>query len=123
MGLTNKASVTSDGRIGGIIGVALNTTKINKVENAGTIIGSKVGGVIGNNRNPTAPKINCAYTYTDVVIGGAGFLATMKKSYRLNTDEDGVTALSTQKFKNQSSFKDWDFSTIWKMGNKYPVLR
>ena len=47
MGLTNKASVTSDGRIGGIIGVALNTTKINKVENAGTIIGSKVGGVIG----------------------------------------------------------------------------
>ena len=117
----NFANITGENATGGIIG---NSTAIATIENAGnsgTITGTDKGGMIGKNTGTLT--INCAYNYQNMrLIGNGG--GTITKSYR-SKDSPGIntTALTVDEFRNQNSFVDWDFNTIWKMGADYPILR
>ena len=113
------------GSAGGVIGYAENNAvTIKNVGNSGKVTGTgNIGGMIGEASTTGTKTIDYAYNYQNMKFIGDGSV-TITESYRLNaTDEDGVTSLGAGQFRNQGSFKGWDFSTIWKMGNNYPILR
>ncbi len=148
----NFGNITGDGATGGIIGNADDAVTINNAENSGEIIGKdsaggiagkaenavtiknvgnsgkvtgtgNIGGMIGEANTTGTKTIDYAYNYQNMKFIGDG-LVTITESYRLK-DSAGITttALTVAEFRNQGSFVDWDFNTIWKMGDNYPVLK
>lgn len=100
----STAAVSGKDQVGGLLGRAFcgtvtNSYSIGKVENG--------GGFMGNN-----------------YAGGAITNCYWNKQTSGQTSSSGGTGYTTSEMAIQSNYKDWDFSTIWIMGDDgYPKLR
>lgn len=135
---SNKGSITGNSSIAGIIGNSYwsggTGIKINNIYNVGTITGndSVTGGIIG--RANGGNNIACVYNVGKIVSDNGGALigystgAIFTNAYYSVDEEDsvngnGAVKLTKEELKRLSSFINFDFSSIWKMTNDYPVFR
>lgn len=135
---SNKGSITGNSSIAGIIGNSYwsggTGIKINNIYNVGTIVGndSVTGGIIG--RANGGNNIACVFNIGKILPENGGALigystgATFTNAYYSidegdSVNNNGAIKLSKEELKNVESFQEFDFSTIWKMTNVYPIFR
>ena len=126
----NSGKVSSN-RAGGMIGYVYGdrtanykytSTYLYRCYNAGTISGTNYSGsLIGYD---SKYENMCGYLY----FYDCFYLSTMTTAYNSNGSYKGEDpiALSDTMMKMQAAFGEFDFETVWKMGDceyKYPVLR
>lgn len=93
--------------IGGFVGLA--NSWIDNSYSVGAVYGMDSFGFIGAKAsNRSDPVRN---SYYDINTSG-------RSGHRL-----GSQGLTNPEMKDQDSFPDWDFETIWEMGEEYPLLR
>jgi prepilin-type N-terminal cleavage/methylation domain-containing protein len=105
-------SVTGNTEVGGLVGINSNgwqiMSNIEKTYSTGSVTGSsRVGGLVGYNY---VSKVTASYWDTET----SGL-----------TTSTGGTGKTTAEMKQQSTFVDWDFDTVWQIdeGETYPYLR
>lgn len=106
--------------VGGIVGHA-NPAWVKFVYTTGEVTGNSsmrtIGAVIGNYVDWTnTTKVRDNYWDKDT--------ATMSKGVGFG-DSSGIYGETTSEMKKQSTYKDWDFETVWEIneGVGYPTLR
>lgn len=108
----SHANVTGKGRVGGLVGNVINPTSyIKKSYSTGLVTVTPDanlynGGLIGSNDYPA----NVTDSYFDMNTSG-------------QTISAGGTGLTTSEMKTQSSYVNWDFTSIWGINNDYPYLQ
>jgi len=108
---------------GGIVGYLGNNSRITNAFNAGAILNGASGGIVGYASSGTSIK-NCynvgyveqgydiAYrTYSDAVIENCYCLEGVA------TNRAGVTVCTDQEMQSAATFSNFDFDTIWQVGN------
>lgn len=114
----NRGSVSglSKATLGGVIGIATNSGVFTNCYNSGKVIsgyGSQVGGFFGGFEN---------YDSIDYLISNCYYLETCKES----TIDEIAVALDDSAMKNQKSYKNYDFDSVWTISDtdeyKYPTL-
>jgi len=106
----SSATVTGTYYIGGLIGSVGNLMTISNSFSLGVITSTDYsGGFIGDNDNLSATITSCYY---DSETSG-------------QSDTGKGTPKTTAEMKQQATFTNWDFSTIWNIveGITYPTLR
>ncbi len=117
-GMIGRAVITDDAVIPNIVDIE----NANNSGNISSTVGAGIGGMIGHTESKNRVTIiNTSHSYKVQVLVAIG-LATINNSYFLKSTP-GDTTLTAEQFKEQDSFEGWDFNTIWKMGDNYPVLR
>ncbi|MBT2680147.1 hypothetical protein J7E38_14120 [Bacillus sp. ISL-35] len=108
----SMANVTGTGRVGGLLGngVSVNAL-VNKCYSTGLVTVTPDpslynGGLIGSHSGSTA----VTNSYYDTQTSG-------------QTISAGGISKTTAEMKTQSTFTDWDFSTIWGINGDYPYLQ
>ncbi len=127
----NYGNITSEYASGGMIGTSFTDTIINNSANYGIVDGSYlIGGMIGWVMGSGTRQIIHSYSYQAQKLVGSIFgesieLIITASYYLAGTTGVGFGGdpLTADEFKNQASFVGWDFNTIWKMGDLYPVLK
>jgi len=118
----NTGNIMGTANLGGLVGSASDTSDItltNVFSYAETITGTnKVGGLVGS--SPKTLAINDSFWLYEATNN----IGTINAVGRRNGTITGTpTALTIDTFKAEGNFVDWDFTTIWEMGDKYPLLR
>ena len=141
-GAAGSVTCTADGSgvagAGGLLGIAQNAiiencyseVAVSCIGGAGGIY-SMAGGLHAQPSAAALTVINCYNTGTISSSGfayGLGLITTATSSYWLDTcggtGGGGVSKTDTQ-LKQQATFVDWDFDTVWAIGegSTYPVLQ
>lgn len=130
----NSASLSlntgfSSAEIGGIVGSSLDIT-ISRCYNAGRLDCKAgeldyIGGIVGDvNNSPSNSIVDCYYnTTSDVAVGCVPILKDRDVEIYINVSAE---SLNTALMQERSSFVGFDFSSIWRMGDKeypFPILR
>lgn len=108
----SHANTTGKGRVGGLVGNVINPTSyIKKSYSTGLVTVTPDpnlynGGLIGSNDYPA----NVTDSYFDMNTSG-------------QTKSAGGVGLTTVQMKTQSSFANWDFTSIWGIDSDYPYLQ
>jgi hypothetical protein len=126
--------ISSSGNVGGLIGYNHNSTAINCYSTGAVSGGNQSGGLIGKNRSSIVT--NC---YSTGAVSGSpnvGGLIGSDTSGTFNDDfwdtqtsgqatSAGGTGKTTAQMKQELTFSNWNFSTIWDIteGVTYPWLR
>lgn len=102
--------IKASNNVGGLIGYASEYVNITNSYAIGNIVcSSTVGGLVAG--STVASTIDVVSSYWDIETTGQ------------DTSKFG-TGLTTEKMKTQSSYSEWNFTSIWKMGeNGYPTLQ
>ncbi|QSQ10562.1 Fimbrial protein [Koleobacter methoxysyntrophicus] len=125
---------------GGLVGTNYRGSYIRNCYAAGSVTGnSEVGGLVGLNSNGRVVGSNLEKSYsTGSVTGGSrvgglvGYnYGSMVTGSYWDTETSGLatsaggTGRTTAEMKQQSTFVDWDFDTVWQIdeGETYPYLR
>lgn len=125
--------VSNTTQVGGIIGFN-QTGNISNSYNMASVTGvgtTRIGGVVGRGGNitncfNTGIIANTLGTYND---GGINDESTVVTNSFWDTQTSGVTVsgggtgLTTTQMKQQSSYTNWDFDTIWEISDGYPYLK
>jgi hypothetical protein len=105
-------SVTGNTEVGGLVGLNSDgrqvMSNIEKTYSTGSVTGSsRIGGLVGYNAGSRVTA-----SYWDTITSGL-------------TTSAGGTGRTTAEMKQQSTFVDWDFDTVWQIdeGETYPYLR
>jgi len=105
-------SVSGTKYIGGFAGVKTSNAKFDRVYSTGTVSGSEdVGGLLGYDEDSTPGEL-VVDSYWDTESSGLG-------------SSVGGTGKTTAEMKQEATFTNWDFSTVWNIneGSSYPFLR
>ena len=105
------------GFVGGIIGSGVNSESavLKRNFNYGVLVSpldSRIGGISGDGLNGAVLSDNF-YLKNDEYKGLGQKDAESK-------DVDGMQSLTVDQFKDKTSFTNYDFTNVWKMGNMYP---
>lgn len=147
----NAGNVRAGGRAAGIIGSFGGNSSILDCENLGKIESAKTQGevhaagitILAYLQSSMAKCINIGDVHASSSDGGAYAmpLITLENGVGNNTNGatnyyySGITlagqalgsykgyALSEEQMRQQESFEDFDFENVWKLGDKYPILR
>lgn len=123
----------SNSRVGGLIGINNGSSVVRDCFASGQVNGNrKVGGLIGYNigevnNSYSIGKVKGIEDYGGLV--GLNVNDTNNNSYwDLNTSQQLSSSVGTSKttteMKGQSTYKDWDFESIWQINDgEYPTLR
>ena len=109
MGIEGKSS------IGGLVGYATEDVNISYSYNYGGLFPASAldkGGVIGQENDVKGEYIDNRYL-------SAKDLESVGKP----ASEHAGVKIDESDFKREGNFENWDFNSIWKMEDKYPVLR
>ena len=147
----NIGVVTGTSNVGGLVGDGSNLTIDNSLNTGsvtGTGAGKGVGGLVGQSGSVTVTITN-SHSYANSVTGGnnggivgminSGTL-TATNVYWLHDGSTGIekavdggtlagnsntNKLTIAQFKEQASFKTWDFVNVWEIlaNGKYPTLK
>jgi len=105
------ANVSGTSFVGGLIGSKDGSGTISNSYSTGLVTGTTTGGFIANYKGGTITN-----SYWDVNTSG-----------KLTSAGSGATGKTTSEMKTQSTFTDWDFSSIWAIDSTkndgYPYLR
>lgn len=128
--------------MGGLVGWIIPATTVDKVliensYNSGEIIKktstgtANISGILGAHSNFPCEIKNChnygKITSKNTPIGNA--ISALENSidcFALSESAsvfNGAKQLSADEMKTSSNFSNWDFQTIWDMGENYPILR
>jgi len=123
---------------GGFIGQALGQTTIKDAYARGAVNGENhVGGFIGDNQASTIQNGYATGAVDGTGTNVGGFMGTDQRGNNIanfydqqttgQSDTTGATPKSTAEMKTQSTFKGWDFSTVWQIKSSendgYPMFR
>ena len=92
-----------------------STLSFNNVYNYGEITSS------GN--APRRHIIGQYYNVKEITIDSSFYLEGMANGVINGGTVDGASEKSASDFKEKITFTDWDFATVWKIDNKYPILK
>lgn len=140
----NTGDVTSSTGVGGIVGYEIDRGRAANCYNTGTITATNnsgsAGGIFGGVDDyftTQTGSITCCYNIGTVVGSTIQAIANYDKTYVKNcyyleigiafrdTSNTGVTGINTTQLATQGTFENWNFSSIWMMGNSAgrPILR
>ncbi len=126
----NRGNLTADGQestvcAAGVVGNSLSGSSIATCYSTGNVTsGTTLGGVAGNTNTAT---ITDTFWNNESVqtVNGYAFPAAIRMGIGVGTG--AATGLNTAQMKQQASFTNFDFDTVWEMVNGqndgYPVLR
>ncbi|WP_241754917.1 GLUG motif-containing protein [Koleobacter methoxysyntrophicus] len=134
----STGSVTGNAHVGGLVG--LNLSKIIDSYSTASVTGNtRVGGLVGSNTDSEVSWAMITRSYSTGSVSGtsyAGGLVGYNVGSRVTasywdtitsglTTSAGGTGRTTAEMKQQSTFVDWDFDTVWQIdeGETYPYLR
>jgi len=108
----SHATVTGKGRVGGLVGhILTDTSSIDNCYSTGLVTVTPDpnvynGGLVGSTSFPEV----VTNSYWDTLTSG-------------QTISAGGTGLTTTQMQTQSSFTEWDFTSIWGISGDYPYLQ
>jgi hypothetical protein len=126
-------SVTGESEVGGLVGV--NDGTIEQCYATGAVTGgSDVGGLVGGNGGTVGQCYATGAVTGDHFVGGlvGGNSGTVEQCYWDTgtsgwANSSGGDGRTTAQMRQQSTFADWDFATVWGIApssnNGYPHLR
>ncbi|ETI68128.1 GLUG motif-containing protein [Neobacillus vireti] len=135
-----KGQITGRYMVGGIVGQFVNGSVKNCYSHANITGLARVGGLVGYIATSTAIVENCysigKSTHTEVgtsfpaggLIGDNEAATNVKNSF-WDTQTSGLSysvggsGKTTAEMKTQSTYTNWDFSTVWAMNSDYPYLQ
>ena len=132
--------VTGQYMVGGIIGQFYDGSIKNSFSKTNVIGTGRVGGLVGYTGSSTCLVENCYSTgvATHTQIGtdypSGGLIGNMEIPAKINnsfwdiessglTISQGGTGKTTSQMKQQSTFLNWNFTSIWSITNDYPYLQ
>lgn len=128
-------SVVGYGQVGGLIGHITDDTTVSDSFSTGSVMGNQAstGGLIGLVRYRSV--INNSYTVSEIKASGKAFTGGHHGDTRVTNSYwnheianqqalSGAVGKSTSELQQQSTYKGWNFDTIWQFNeDDYPTLR
>lgn len=87
--------------------------------------GGTVTGLLAGTNSDNSPIENCFQYYSgytapkNMVSEGGPYISC----YYFSETRGSDGAITSADFKEKSTFAGWDFTNVWKMGSKYPILK
>ncbi len=109
----NSQFIGANGNVGGLIGQGFNGNLSNSFHKGELTSSRSVGGIVGNNIGTTFESVYWDSTASGTEYGaGDGIF-------------NGTFALSSVQMRDQNSFENWDFETVWVLqpNAEYPTLQ
>lgn len=113
----STGNVTGSSIVGGLFGHIFNST-VSNCYSTGHVEGSTSGGLIGNTNSSETP-FTLTGCYWDKESSGK------TNAFGVYYGSQTATGLTTAEMKQQASFENWNFDTIWaiRADSTYPALR